>query len=117
MTDPPVFNSLSSPPTAHAQAFEPATPQSEESEQSFPPTLGQPMESASLQEGEQSTSGAEWWPCGICQENCPDGAVECSGCLIWFHFTCVDVVEGSVGESEDWFCPTCDAAGTPSVSV
>lgn len=44
--------------------------------------------------------------CEMCNERDTSSMVQCDGCDLWYHFSCVEVTSGIADRS--WVCPACD---------
>ncbi|XP_062700012.1 uncharacterized protein LOC115258713 [Aedes albopictus] len=48
--------------------------------------------------------------CELCNERDTSSMVQCDGCDLWYHFSCVEVTSGIANRS--WVCPACSVPDT-----
>ena len=45
----------------------------------------------------------------ICRKQCFGNMIQCDRCKEWYHYDCVNIVEGNEPKEQNWYCKFCDA--------
>ena len=58
---------------------------------------------------ENKKSHTEVFKCSVCEADDEEDTVQCDGCDLAFHFTCVFPALTAVSEDDEWYCCRCES--------